>query len=181
MLVMPAHSTNSQNCFVGIGISGCNEPLYRRSILRLTLTVNPPCFHQLLLTCTFVSVPGRPLHIGKVFLIPVPSLWITELTRHPRTSGNRAEEEGSPRSRTRARWLPGQFPQKRKLLLIINKSEVYLHSRQNCYRSIHEKNKISRPSSSKNKPGAMLATLDDRREEIGKNNSITRNDRSEEI
>lgn len=42
MLVMPVHSTNSQNCFVGIGISGCNEPLYRRSILRLTLTVNPP-------------------------------------------------------------------------------------------------------------------------------------------
>lgn len=41
MLVMPVHSSSGQNCFVGTGISGCNERLYWRSILPLSLTVNP--------------------------------------------------------------------------------------------------------------------------------------------
>lgn len=105
MLVMPVHSTNSQNCFVGIGISGCNEPLYRRSILRLTLTVNLP------LSATTISVhlcvcPGPGFTHRQSFPDSRPKFMdngVNLSIENTRNSANHAEE-GCPPPRTRARW-----------------------------------------------------------------------------
>jgi len=77
MLVMPVHSASGQNCFVGIGVSRCNETPYRRfhspdlpvsPFPRFTSVIANPSFSRRLPTyrpSTFVSANLAVLYVEK--------------------------------------------------------------------------------------------------------------------
>lgn len=201
MLVMPVHSTNSQNCFVGIGISGCNEPLYRRSILRLTLTVNLP------LSATTISVhlcvcPGPGFTHRQSFPDSRPKFMdngVNLSIENTRNSANHAEE-GCPPPRTRARWTISKgkftFQIKKNYTKMVYRFEDGIFVSWIFFKSeilrdrilivpperkylVHPRTKVTFRTCQS--AGAMPATLDGRREGMEKNNPITRrNDRFEE-